>query len=269
MMAVKNRAKQFPNYKTPPVTEVVCSLAFEPLERLSGPYFGEYWRLVKDRFPVVEEKSPLASVDDAGESLDPDLSKLFYKPRIWFISKSDASLIQAQHNRFVFNWRKRDEATGYPRFSAVFGSFVSELEIFQAFLKKEELGQITPKQFELTYVNQIPSGKSWEDLGDLSRVFKAFDGSIASGKFLPAPMGLAFNLNYQLPEKSGRLFVKVESAVRNSDRLPVLQVTMLARGIGSKGPLRTVEGWFELAHEWIVRGFDDLTSESIQCEEWK
>ena len=43
----------------------------------------------------------------------------------------------------------------------------------------------------------------------------------------------------------------------------VLDLT--TRGISNEG----IQEWFDMAHEWIVRGFEDLTTSEIQEKVWK
>jgi hypothetical protein len=50
---------------------------------------------------------------------------------------------------------------------------------------------------------------------------------------------------------------------------PLLVAELTVRGIG---PDRSVEGmwsWFDLAREWIVRGFADVTGPDVQQNIWR
>jgi hypothetical protein len=44
---------------------------------------------------------------------------------------------------------------------------------------------------------------------------------------------------------------------------------MIARGLGESKDRRGIREWFDTAHEWIVRGFADLTTDRIQTKVWR
>jgi hypothetical protein len=62
----------------------------------------------------------------------------------------------------------------------------------------------------------------------------------------------------------GRLHVSLKMATtKEAKKIMVFELT--ARGF-SNGPM---DDWFAVAHEWIVRGFADLTTDSIQKAIWQ
>jgi hypothetical protein len=65
-----------------------------------------------------------------------------------------------------------------------------------------------------------------------------------------------------MPE-GGRLRVMMQPAIRRQGAKEVLQSTLTARGRPRRPELGASLGWFDLGHEWIVRGFTDLTTAAM------
>ena len=66
-----------------------------------------------------------------------------------------------------------------------------------------------------------------------------------------------------------RLSAKVNKGIRKSDERPLFAFELRATGSGADKSLDKMEEWFATAHEWIVRGFADLTGAKVQEEIWK
>jgi len=122
-------------------------------------------------------------------------------------------------------------------------------------------------QYELTYINHIPEGKGEHFPAEIERYVPLLSWKAAqSSKFLPPPGSAGLNLGFSLPDKKGRLHVTLNHAQRqDGGGLVVLELT--ARGPGAPD-WSNMESWLSLAHEWIVRGFTDLTSPAAH-EQWR
>lgn len=56
-----------------------------------------------------------------------------------------------------------------------------------------------------------------------------------------------------------------KQATRTKDKVPLLVLELMkTRAIGESASKEAIREWFDLAHEWIVRGFTDLTTTEIQ-----
>ncbi len=53
------------------------------------------------------------------------------------------------------------------------------------------------------------------------------------------------------------------------DKRRFLSLELTARGLPSDSPEQNMEGWFASAHEWIVNGFGDLTTQEAQTVLWQ
>jgi uncharacterized protein (TIGR04255 family) len=173
-----DRPLGLPDYERPPLVEVVLSAQFVPLPRLTIAHLGLLWARFRAEFPVVEERPPLGQVVetfDAGSAPQAEVSfKVMDRPpspRLWFLKDDQSELIQVQENRLIHNWRKMGAGDAYPRYERIRDRFRAELVQFESFLSDEGLGEFTPDQAEVTYVNHIVAGDGWTTHDELHRVF--------------------------------------------------------------------------------------------------
>ncbi len=241
-----------PSYKNPPVNEVVCGMRFKTTEQPRIPYIGLLWGKFKDKYPNVQHASPLAL--RAGQLLI-DSATGTPIPRIWFINDAGDELFQFQGDGFYFNWRRRKDV--YPRFSHIMPQFLYFYDVIEEFYKEFQLGEIEPIEYELTYINHILVGSGWESIDDLPKVFSRLNWEQEENQFLPYPSDIAWNATFLLPEEKGRLAVNLKKGTLAENKMPVLLFEFKTIGIDSPENLKK---WFELAHEWIIKGFTDLTT---------
>jgi uncharacterized protein (TIGR04255 family) len=264
---------QLPDYERPPVIEVVCGITFKPLEQLLAPYFGVYWEKIKEQYSFCVEKGPLPPVIEGPlrrKSFEVEVFDVPPIPRIWFINQDSNELIQLQRDRFLHNWRKKDDESKYPKYKSVISEFESQLGTFSSFVSENNLGKIEPLQYELTYVNHIPQGECWSSAADLGQLVVAANDRVCNGKFLQEVEGFDLTATFALPNECGRLYVNLQTAVRAEDQeKKLLQLNLTARGIGEFQRISEMRAWFDIAHESIVRGFADLTTERAQNEIWR
>lgn len=261
-----------PSYAKPPVVEVVCGILFEPLDILQM-HFGLLWQKYQPDYPGNSEVAALAPMI---ESFDSELGAPSFEItdvpplRTWFIHRNETGIVQVQRDRFLHNWKKVRPDDAYPRYSSVIELFRERLATFEEFLAEMSLGQLRPKQYELTYVNQIPQGDAWITMADIGAVFPDFLSRNTSQRFLPAPELFNWRTTYVLPNKHGRLHVTMRRAVRGPSKEPILHMELTARGFpGGDSDREAMWRWFELGHDWIVRAFADLTSETLQENLWR
>lgn len=262
-----------PDYANPPVIEVVCGVHFAQLERFKAVHVGMFWERLKADFPEVQEHPPVAtSIENLGSPVSQTAEIQFVEtpplPRVWFLDAAGNRIIQVQRDAFLHNWRKLAPTDQYPRFRTVMGNFMSFLEQFRAFVGEHSLGTIAPVQCELTYVNHIVESPLWSQGKPVGELLPDFAWRNSSEHFLPNYEGVNWRTAFRLPEESGRLHVSIQTGFRRPSNDPVVVLEMKARGIGKDPSLHALSGWFEIAHEWIVRGFADVTSEKSQRDLW-
>jgi len=256
-----------PNYENPPVVEVVCGIQFKSIDKLLAPHLGLLWEKFKPDYPICQEVAPLSPII---EKFDDKVQASFGfqevppLPRIWFIHKGDSGIVQVQRDRFLHNWRKVLPEDEYPRYPKVIELFKDRLDRFEIFLSENEFGKLQPVQYEMTYINHIWMGEGWENLPEIGKVFPDFSFRATTGRFLPAPETINWRTSFLLPNKMGRMHVTIRNGKRRSDEKPMVIMDLTVRGFIEEG----MEKWFDIAREWIVCGFADLTGQDIQTQVW-
>jgi uncharacterized protein (TIGR04255 family) len=264
---------QFPEFERPPLDEVAIGVQFEPLKEFHAAHLGLYWSRIRAKYPLTEDQAPLAHLVESAEPrpVPPGGLVSFQSfppvPRCWFLDKSKNQLIQVQQDRFLRNWRQLEGTDPYPRYSYLAQEFKQEWEGFLAFVHDEQLGQPSANQCELTYVNNINGRESWRDFSEVAKLFSLLKEPKES-KFLPTPEMLGWETRYKLPGGRGRLHVQMNPAFRSRDLKLTLSLTLTARGAPAGGSPDQIMAWFDLAHEWVVNAFNDLTEPELH-EIWK
>lgn len=256
-----------PEFANPPVVETVLGVQFAPLADFSAVHFGLYWQRIRDRYPTSEIQPPLREVTeqfDAGPRQAEPPFELVTVPevRCWFIDESRTRLIQVQKDRYVLNWRKVVGDEVYPRYERLKPAFRDEWQQFCRFLADEKIEAPEVNQCEVTYINHVELGADVKSLGEAEKLIAYWSGR-PPGDFLPSPERVTINARYVLPEKRGRLHVLLQPAIRRSDGKPIFQLTLTARGKPGSPTPEAVLDWFDLGHEWVVRGFADFTTRTM------
>ena len=248
-------------YETPPIDEIVCGMRFNSIKELRSVHFGILWQKFKADFPKVEDQILVTPVPSE-ELKNPDRPRL---PRVWFIKKNDNELVQIQRNRFLHNWRKRQPDNEYPGYGKVIENFERYLSRFQEFLVEENLGNLVVRQYELTYIDLISKGQGWHNLGDLKKVFPNLV-SLTGQSILSTDVR---DINWQtllgLSNNLGQVKLAIRTAERVSDKQALLHIEFNAH---SDGPYEPMRGWFDAAHNEIIKLFSDLVSDEIQDNLW-
>ena len=139
--------------------------------------------------------------------------------------------------------------------------FVSTVERFLEFAKRNQLGTFQPNQWEVTYVNHIPQGTVWKspaDWGffDLLRSIPTIDNLVQAESF-------AGEWHFVIPPQAGRLHIAWQHALKDASEQngqEVIQLTLTARGPlpASKEPMQGVNEGLDLGHSTIVRTFANV-----------
>lgn len=247
-------------------------MLFDALE-LQAPHFGLFWPRIRSEYPACQSRPPLApSIERFEESSETTIALMEAPPipRLWFLNEPNTRLLQLQSDRFLYNWKGAEAGDPYPHFEGVYAEFRELLEQFEAFVQDESIGQPNFRQFELTYVNHIPIGNGWSALAEVGKVMPDMSWRNTKDRYLPEPETIHWTSAFRLPDSAGRLHVKANSGRRfvEGEQQPLLRLDITARGFPKEGSDMDMKGWFDMAHEWIVRGFADLTSQEFQETIW-
>lgn len=272
MTTVSNPLPEFDN---PPVVEVALSVQFEALANLRTPQIGLLWQEFRDRFPVTEEHASLPAVFErfGVPPSQKGVARLEMLnappvPRCWFLNQQGTELIQVQQDRFIHNWRRDGDKGVYPRYESVKATFENEVTRFRDFLSRNQMGNLSPNQCEVTYVNHIVSGEVWKDHSQLGEVLTVFAPRY-SDDFRSLPEDGRLSVRYVIrstaDEPIGRLYVAVEPVFRSTDDSPMFALTLTARGRPVGDGIPGVLGFLEVGRRWIVRTFASITTTQMHA----
>lgn len=261
---MKKISSKLPDYKNFPLIEVAMAIQFDDLHGFPAPYLGNLWDAFdRKEFPYAENH-PVAAPMSAG-----GVTRIIFTdpsqdiPRVWFLNKDKTELIQFQHNRLVFNWRKTDEKPNapYPRYEAVAKKFMEKLRALNKFAEAQLSRKLTYSAMELTYINSIP----FESFGGPPRIGSCLKDVVWQEKrsFLPEPSKYRGIWEFDLPELNGQMLANTYSIQQMTDGKPILRLDITVRGQYAS-PFDKDDSnmlkWYDSAHEHIVLGFDDLTT---------
>ncbi len=257
--------KSLVDFDRPPVNEVACGIGFPRLQNLSAAYIGLWWSENRVQFPKSRAEAPIMAFAEKDDF--PMVG------RTMFVTKDETQIIQIQPTRFYYNWVKSKEKDIYPRYSKVYKAFTNYLSKFRDFVSKNNIGDIEPVEYALTYVNFIPQDKPWHKLSDIGKVLPDISWrKTRRRRYLSEPSDLNFRYVFALRDQPGRLVCTIQRVVRKSDKLPALRVELAASGTTADGLEKDspekMSQWFDGAREAIVLGFLDLTSDTVQIKTW-
>ena len=269
---ISKQAGDCPRFRKPPVVETVMGLQFEEIKGLSSLLLGKFHDIIRSEYPKSEEQMRLDRLVETFPRVPrPQGFKLVTQQRrpirAWFLSEQADRLLQLQADRLTFNWRKPSSDAPYPSYSMNSHCFFEALEKLHRFIADHRLGEISPEIVEVIYVNHIPRmhGQSFAQMFPHYLSGMTLDHSTG---FLPEPEVLSWNRVYEIPEKRGRLYAEAsvaQNAQDGEDQIIVLKMT--ARVLHSEDS--EIEGTFDIAHEWVVRGFESVTTLSARRDEWE
>ena len=264
-MAKKRRPRSnLVDFDSPPVIEVVYGVKFAPLVGWKVPHVGAFWKEVFDRFPLCEHAPPIAA--GGHDFIDPATNVPL--PRVWLINRDDDRLVQLQPGRFLFNWRWREASGSYPRYEVLSKEFAGLFAKFQKFIDGHELGELEIQEFELTYINHVFERDGWKLPDITGQVVDHLIWDQGRYRFLPRPETINWQAKFVFGDQPGGLFAKLGPAKHTKREAQLLILELSARGLPAEAPAHHMMDWFGHAHQWIVRGFEDLTTETAQKELW-
>lgn len=261
-----------PDWKRPPVIEVVLGLQFDMLPALTNGHLGWFWGDMHAEFPNSDDAPPIPPVVEAFGKQAPfgfpalGLRHATGDSRLRMTSADGTRMVQIQNGWLVANWTKRPD-TEYPGFTGVKALFDQALNRFSSFLERRKLGAIRPNLWEVTYIDHLPVGTVWNTLADLPGIFPGLfgDGSCPAGTREAVDSTWAWHLS----PHPGRLRISVQSARTNSDpQHEILLVRSIARGPLGSDKAESLDDALNFGRSSVVDTFMGLASEKAKAY-WK
>jgi len=189
------------------------SVQFPPIDGLQDTHIREFWKTVRDEYPIGEQQPRIESPLESSEPTQPTQIQLSLQGgqpgRMWMISSDDDFLIQVQDTRFVQNWRRRE--TEYGHFEQIRDKFWSNYLKFVQFLRSQDFPLPHIQQIEITYLNWIPEAP----MVDFFR--PAASGVVRISGVSHLPEEQSWSAKYLIPNDIGsveRLYVQCLPAIR-------------------------------------------------------
>lgn len=242
-----------PELDRPPVVEVALAAEFTPLGGLDIPKIVLFWQTMLQEYTIFQVQPPIVSPGTAliGIAGAPPM-------RCWFINELESRLVQIQHDRIIYNWRRTTVAEEYPHYSSVRDAFISTWDRFWTFLESQNLAAPEVQQVEVTYIDHIEL-QPQTSLGDISPLFAG-----ALEAFLPGTALVNFNTAFLLPDSGGILNLGITSARRNADSQPLYEMTSTARIPTASGTVADIQTALDRGHQVDVDAFLQFTSAKLQ-----
>lgn len=270
-----------PRFERPPVAEVALSVMVEPVA-FRAAHIGLLWREFNREFPKTQDQPPLDDPQELEVEKRQELRpSVQFEPlpantpplRTWFLNDDETRLLQIQHNRIARNWRRANTTAPYPSYDSIRQPFKEDLQKIGAFFSENKIGRLVPKQCEVTYVNHIVAGEGWKTHSDLENVIVPWRES--DHKFLPKIEDARMAWRYVIRRDSvflGRLHVSLQPAYRtkkgSGSEDAILVLTLTARGKPLDNTTDGALAFLDIGHEWIVRGFAELTTPAMREKVW-
>jgi uncharacterized protein (TIGR04255 family) len=246
------------NFKKSPLNELYFGLQYY-VDGLTFVVQNEFFTMISDDFPNIEEKPPLLMTFDKmhiGMVNDPRNASFAPQKRYFFINSSNTKLIQMQEGKFLLNWRQLPEKEEeYPHFTNVFNDFKKYWDILYSILKKNNVS-LELNQLELSYVNHI--------------FLDEFEEGIAGALNCLGPMktlnevdSLSFNFSLIDNICNGHINLSLKSGTRNADKKPLFRLETIMRGFFSN-ECNDIDSWFNHAHNRIIDVFMQIVSEKAK-----
>lgn len=263
------QASTGPSFSNPPVVESVLGIQFGELKGFNTTHFGLFYQEITDRYPVVEIQPRLEPIIESFpvRVMVPRF-KLATTPRterVLFKDAEDASeLVQIQPDRFGFNWRKPGEKEAlYPRYPENSRRCLEEFRRFVEFCNDRGLGEPKPNLCEVVYVNHIWPEPELSVVDLFARVFSGL--AWCDGEVVGTPELATFNRVFRMQDDRGRLYAEASMA-HHKERGDFILLKMTGRALHTEK--QSVEESLGVAHDWVVRGFVDLTDPAIRTKQW-
>jgi uncharacterized protein (TIGR04255 family) len=269
MTSTASSLSHLPEYARPPLVEVAASIQFETLRELDAVRLGLLWSRFREQYPHTETHEPLPAVVEAFDRVSArrigfSAAQSFPTPRLWFVSIDKTRLVQIQPNRLIVNWRKLEGHNQYPRYDTLKSVLRDAIETLSKFCADESLGEITPDQAELTYVNHLNAAREESARAPVGDFMRCWSGE-PSGFEPGSPEEAALRLQYVISLGSGarsRLYVELDSAYTGSERVPIYVFKLVSRGAPTQPTIASSLEFLDESHALIVNSFTQLTSDS-------
>jgi len=264
-------------FERPPVGEVALTLQF-PSDAIELDVLAGFLTAVRSEFPLTERQPTAPRMHEQFDVPQPQpgfeitLEPPNALPRTWLISSDGVRLIQLQTDRISLNWRRADDAVPYPRYATLRRDLGRYLKTLRRCF--DETGRKMPPVdlTEVTYVNPIdaPGPSRGGGHPELAKIVNRVRPRPRKS-FLPHAEDAQVQARWRIPGNDvgaggrpvGRLYMTAAPGVRPPTGEPIYVMTLVGRVIPAGNDESAAWRALDTAHEWVVLGFKDLTTQDM------
>lgn len=253
MCAMTSPSSKLPSYSRPPVVEVAVGVHFLQLPGLTALPLVQMANTWSDRYPSVEEQSPLPPVFSSPGTM-PGFHVGTPPVRLWLLSADKSVLLQIQRDRLLLNWRKLTPSDEYPRYDWLREELTRCWEHFAELVgEHEEYGVLQPALAEVTFLNHVPMADP-AHLGDTLAPLRP--GWVPAQHF-----STVFQVEQQLHDEEGSTRGHQSIGAAYNDGGLQLELTSRISLDGYPSDTGTILDALDVAHNAGVISFDHVTTE--------
>ncbi len=120
----------------------------------------------------------------------------------------------------------------------------------------------------MVYINKLPKGAGWDRPGELYRILTSVSRE-RSDDFLGEPEDVRLAERYVMTDAAGafrgRLYASVQPVIELPSKTAAIVMTLAARGNPIGSGAEGLTRFFDLGHDWIVRGFASMTTREMHA----
>lgn len=257
------RPESLPDFRNPPLSEVVIGVQFNRIPGYQHIYAAEIWDLFRDEYPEVVEQPPIQpQFETFGLPYQATQPPFMFmsgpiRNRYWFKRTDDTELIQFQEDRLLHNWKKVPAvANEYPRYETMVSRFSDDFEKVHRYFQGLWKQGLQINQCEISYINHI---------------------TVESGEYPRASDWLRFVLFSRDPEDfflgyreiiqddngapRARLLCEAGAALQNNAR-KMLHYTLTVRGAPTSPSIESALEFMSMGRDIIVTRFAETTTDA-------
>lgn len=261
------RPSHLPDFRSPPLTEVVIGVQFAPLPGYSFPFLSGLYERFKREYPKITEQPllpPQFEMFGGGGfvgSHQIEFGPMPLQNRTWLVSERDDHLLQIQPDRFMMNWRANplSEKNDYPRFEAIFDKFYAALKEFGEASSLLLGSQVNINQAEVSYFNII----ELNDFSDVCHWLNVLDRNAAGAI---ESLGLSVSeIIFNAEKPIARLHQRAQTVYwGNAGERKGVQLEITFRGGAGNISIQDLKDFLFMGREKISLKFLEITTDSAQ-----
>lgn len=258
------RPADLPDYKAPPLIEVLVGIQFAHSLTFPAVDVGRVWDLFQSEFPNNQDLMPVPPRFETfgGASFQQAFTPSFHVPmpgwagRVRFLSEDQRHMLQFQPGQFVANWLRGGDDQPYPHFEEIIKKFETNAKVLSSFYKDKFDAPLLINQAEVTYANIIKV----DSLSEIGNFFNGWGGECDDIEMV--------NINAATVVKDvnlqpyARLHQELQAVITRDGQQKAFRLNLTFRGKPSGTSIDDTKAFLLDGRKAIVNKFTDMTTET-------